>query len=97
MPLISSVADNFQPLTDQSGEHKLFAIALESAHKSLELCVAIEIKLRSKLTMFDALALLCARASTDFLVKFAMAHFPCNSASDSKGSAKPCERAHWAL
>ena len=54
LPLISSVADYFQLLTDRSGEHKLFAIALESAHKSLELCVAADIKSRPKLTMFAA-------------------------------------------
>ena len=54
MPLISSVADYYQLLTDRSGEHKLFAIALESAHKSLELCVAADIKTRPKLTMFAA-------------------------------------------
>ncbi len=89
MPLISSVADNFQPLTDQSGEHKLFVIALESAHKSLELCVATDIKLRSKLTMFDALALLCAKGIDGFLGEICNGAFPLNSASDSKGSAKP--------
>ena len=38
----------------RSGEHKLFATALESAHKSLELCVAADIKSRPKLTMFAA-------------------------------------------
>ena len=54
MPLISSIADYFQLLTDRSGEHKLFATALESAHKSLELCVAADIKSRPKLTMFAA-------------------------------------------
>ena len=54
MPLISSVADYFQLLTDRSGEHKLFAIALDDAHKSLELCVAADIKTRPKLTMFAA-------------------------------------------
>ena len=54
MPLISSVADYFQLLTDRSEEHKLFAIALDSAQKSLELCVAANIKTRPKLTMFAA-------------------------------------------
>ena len=54
MPLISSIADYFQLLTNRSGEHKLFAIALESAQKSLELCVAADIKSRPKLTMFAA-------------------------------------------
>ena len=54
LPLISSIADYFQLLTDRSGEHKLFATALESAHKSLELCVAADIKTRPKLTMFAA-------------------------------------------
>ena len=54
LPLISSIADYFQLLTDRSGEHKLFATALESAHKSLELCVAADIKFRPKLTMFAA-------------------------------------------
>ena len=54
LPLISSIADYFQLLTDRSGEHKLFAIALESARKSLELCVAADIKSRPKLTMFAA-------------------------------------------
>ena len=54
LPLISSVVDYFQLLTDRSGEHKLFAIALESAHKSLELCVDADIKTRPKLTMFAA-------------------------------------------
>ena len=52
MPLISSVVDYFQLLIDRSGEHKLFAIALESAHKSLESCVDADIKTRPKLTMF---------------------------------------------
>ena len=45
-PLISSAADYFQLLTDRSGEHKLFATALDGAHKSLELCVAADIKTR---------------------------------------------------
>ena len=54
LPLISSVVDYFQLLTTRSGEHKLFATALESAHKSLELCVAADIKSRPKLTMFAA-------------------------------------------
>ena len=54
MPLISSIADYFQLLTDRSGESKLFAIAIESARKSLELCVAADIKSRPKLTMFAA-------------------------------------------
>ena len=54
MPLISSIADYFQLLTDRSGEHKLLATALEIAHKSLELCVAADIKSRPKLTMFAA-------------------------------------------
>ena len=54
MPLINLVADYFQLLTDRSGEHKLFETALESAHKSLELCVAADIKTRPKLTMFAA-------------------------------------------
>ena len=54
LPLISSLADYFQLLPDRSGEHKLFAIALECAHKSLELCVAADIKTRPKLTMFAA-------------------------------------------
>ena len=34
LPLISSVADYFQLLTDRSGEHKLIEIALDGAHKS---------------------------------------------------------------
>ena len=54
MPLISSIADYFQLLTDRSGEHKLIAIALDDAHESLELCVAADIKLRPKLTTFAA-------------------------------------------
>ena len=54
MPLISSIADYFQLLTDRSGEHKLFAIALEGAHKSLELCDVADIKTRPKLTTFAA-------------------------------------------
>ena len=54
LPLISSVVDYFQLLTTRSGEHKLFATALESAHKSLELCVAADIKSRPKLSMFAA-------------------------------------------
>ena len=54
MPLISSVVDYFQLLTTRSGEHKLFATALDSAHKSLELCVAADIKTRPKLTTFAA-------------------------------------------
>ena len=54
MPLISSVADYFQLLTDRYGEHKLIEIALDGAHKSLELCVAADIKSRPKLTMFAA-------------------------------------------
>ena len=54
MPLISSIADYFQLLTDRSGEHKLIAIALDDAHESLELCVAADIKTRPKLTMFAA-------------------------------------------
>ena len=44
LPLISSVADYFQLLTDRYGEHKLIEIALDGAHKSLELCVAADIK-----------------------------------------------------
>ena len=52
LPLISSTADYFQVLTDRSGEYKLFATALNAAHKSLELCVAADIKSRPKLTMF---------------------------------------------
>ena len=56
MPLINLVADYFQLLTARPGEHKLFATALESAHKSLELCVAADIKTRPKLTMFAALS-----------------------------------------
>ena len=60
LPLISSAADYFQLLTDRSGEHKLFATALDGAHKSLELCVAADIKSRPKLTMFAAFsATLC--------------------------------------
>ena len=54
LPLISSTADYFQALTDRSGEYKLFATALNAAHKSLELCVAANIKTRPKLTMFAA-------------------------------------------
>ena len=54
LPLISSVVDYFQLLTTRSGEHKLFETALESAHKSLELCVAADIRSRPKLTMFAA-------------------------------------------
>ena len=54
LPLISSAADYFQLLTDRSEEHKLFAIALDGAHKSLELCVAADIQSRPKLTMFAA-------------------------------------------
>ena len=54
LPLISSIADYFQLLTDRSGEHKLIATALEGAHKSLELCVAADIKTRPKLTTFAA-------------------------------------------
>ena len=54
MPLINLVADYFQLLTDRPGEHMLFATALESAHKSLELCVASDIKTRPKLTTFAA-------------------------------------------
>ena len=54
MPLISSIADYFQLLTDRSGEHKLIAIALGDAHESLELCVAADIKTRPKLTTFAA-------------------------------------------
>ena len=54
LPLISSTADYFQVLTDRSGEYKLFATALNAAHKSLELCVAADIKTRPKLTMFAA-------------------------------------------
>ena len=54
LPLISSIADYFQLLTDRSGEYKLFATALNAAHKSLELCVAANIKTRPKLTMFAA-------------------------------------------
>ena len=54
MPLISSVADYFQLLTDRYREHKLIEIALDGAHKSLELCVAADIKTRPKLTMFAA-------------------------------------------
>ena len=56
MPQISSVADYFQLLKDRSGEHNLLAIALDDAHKSLELCVAADIKTRPKLTMFAAFA-----------------------------------------
>ena len=54
MSLINLVADYFQLLTDRPGEHMLFATALESAHKSLELCVAADIKSRPKLTTFAA-------------------------------------------
>ena len=54
LPLISSVADYFQLLTDRSREHKLFAIALHSAQKSLELCVAANINSRPILTTFAA-------------------------------------------
>ena len=54
LPLIRSVADYFQLLTDRYGEHKLIEIALDGAHKSLELCVAADIKTRPKLTMFAA-------------------------------------------
>ena len=54
LPLISSVADYFQLLTDRYGEHKLIEIALDGAHKSLELCVAADIKSRPKLTTFAA-------------------------------------------
>ena len=54
LPLISSTADYFQVLTGRSGEYKLFATALNAAHKSLELCVAADIKTRPKLTMFAA-------------------------------------------
>ena len=54
MPLIRSVADYFQLLTDRSGEYKLFETALDSAHKSLELCVAADIQSRPKLTTFAA-------------------------------------------
>ena len=45
MPLISSVADYFQLLTDRYREHKLIEIALDGAHKSLELCVAADIQI----------------------------------------------------
>ena len=54
LPLISSIADYFQLLTDRYGEHKLIEIALDAAHKSFELCVAADIKTRPKLTMFAA-------------------------------------------
>ena len=54
LPLISSIADYFQLLTDRSGDHKLFATALEGAHQSLELCVAADISSYPKLTMFAA-------------------------------------------
>ena len=54
LPLISSTADYFQVLTDRSGEYKLFATALNAAHKSLELCVAADIETRPKLTMLAA-------------------------------------------
>lgn len=76
LSLISSVAEYFQLLTDRSGEHKLFAIALESAHKSLELCVVTDIKLRSKLTMFDALALLYAKGIDGIHGEFFNGAFP---------------------
>ena len=76
MPLISSVADYFQLLTDRSGEHKLFATALDGAHKPFELCVAADIKTRPKLTMFDALALLCAKGIDGFLGDFRNGAFP---------------------
>ena len=60
MPQISSVADYFQLLKNRSGEHNLLAIALDDAHKSLELCVVTDIKTRLKLTMFAAFsATLC--------------------------------------
>ena len=45
MPLISSVADYFQLLTDRYGEYKLIETALDGAHKSLELCVAADIQI----------------------------------------------------
>ena len=54
LPLISSVTDYFQLVTDRSREQKLFATDLEDSHKSLELCVAADIKTRLKLTMFAA-------------------------------------------
>ena len=54
MPLIRSIADYFQLLTDRYGEHKLIEIALDGAHKSLELCVAADIQSRPKLTTFAA-------------------------------------------
>ena len=54
LPLIRSIADYFQLLTDRYGEHKLIEIALDGAHKSLELCVAADIKSRPKLTTFAA-------------------------------------------
>ena len=54
LPLIRSVADYFQLLTDRYGEYKLIEIALDGAHKSLELCVAADISSRPKLTMFAA-------------------------------------------
>ena len=60
LPLIRSIADYFQLLTDRYGEHKLIEIALDDAHKSLELCIAADIKTRPKLTMFAAFsAALC--------------------------------------
>ena len=54
MPLISSIADYFQLLTDRSGEYRLIETALAAAHQSLELCAAANIKTRPKLTMFAA-------------------------------------------
>ena len=54
LPLIRSIADYFQLLTDRYGEHKLIEIALDGAHKSLELCVAADIQSRPKLTTFAA-------------------------------------------
>ena len=54
LPLIRSIADYFQLLTDRYGEYKLIEIALDSAHKSLELCVAADIQSRPKLTTFAA-------------------------------------------
>ena len=48
------IADYFQLLTDRYGEHKLIKIALDGAHKSLELCIAEDIKSRPKLTTFAA-------------------------------------------
>ena len=44
------------------GVKLLFAIALDGAHKSLELCVAADIKLRPRLTMFAAFSVSLCQA-----------------------------------